>query len=141
MPIAQMNWGRMKFAPVDPRMSEFMGALGRVYAQAEAHPGFIWRIPDEQAAQDMAALGHDDRVSATVSVWDSIEALRDYTFNTEHGAFLKRTSEWFEAVEGPQLVIWRADRLSRPGFGEAFNRLDHLRKHGNSDLAFGWPET
>ncbi len=37
MAIAQMNWGRMKFAPDDPRLSEFMSSLGKVYALAEAH--------------------------------------------------------------------------------------------------------
>lgn len=140
MPIAQMNWGRMKHAPDDTRMTEFMDALDRVYALAENHPGFIWRIPDDDAAQGLAALGHDEKVSATVSIWQSVDDLRDYTFNSEHGAFLKRTSEWFETVEGPQLVIWKVDALTRPGFTEAFQRLDHLREHGASELAFGWPD-
>ena len=139
MAIAQMNWGRMKFAPADSRLSEFMGALARVYAQAEAHPGFIWRIPDDGAAQELAALGYDDRMSATVSVWQSVEDLRDYTFNSEHGDFLKRTTEWFETVEGPQLVIWSVDSLARPGFREAFERLEHLKAHGDSEMASGWP--
>ena len=47
MAIARMNWGRMKFAPDDSNLSEFMGALGRVFALAEAHPGFIWRLSDD----------------------------------------------------------------------------------------------
>ena len=141
MAIAQMNWGRMKFAPDDPRLSEFMGALDRVYAQAEAHPGFIWRVPDDDAAQELAALGHDERLSATVSVWRSVGALRDYTFNSEHGAFLQRAAEWFETVDKPQLVIWDVDELTRPRFREAFERLEHLRQHGDTEFAYGWPET
>lgn len=140
MAIAQMNWGRMKFAPDDPRLSEFMDALARVYAQAEAHPGFIWRIPDDDVAGQLAALGHDNRVSATVSVWDSVASLRDYTFQTEHGQFLDRASEWFETVEGPQLVIWDVAENTRPDFDEAFSRLDHLRQNGDSDFAYGWPK-
>ena len=77
MAIAQMNWGRMKHAPDDLRMSEFMGALARVYALAESHPGFIWRMPDDHVARDLAALGHDEKVSATVSVWECVADLRD----------------------------------------------------------------
>lgn len=138
MAIAQMNWGRMKFAPNHPRLSEFMDALERIYTQAEAHAGFIWRIQSEAAAQELAALGYDDRMSATVSVWRSVEYLRDYTFNSEHGTFLKRTAEWFEAVDGPQLVIWDVDPYTRPGFREAFDRLEHLRQHGDSEIAGGW---
>ena len=33
---------------------------------------------------------------ATVSVWRSVGEIRDYTFNSEHGAFLQRAAEWFE---------------------------------------------
>ena len=56
MAIAQMNWGRMRFAPDDPRLSEFMAALDTIYRQAEAHRGFIWRIPDDDVAQELKAL-------------------------------------------------------------------------------------
>ncbi len=140
MAIAQMNWGRMRFAPVDPRLSKFTNALDHIYAAAEAHPGFIWRIHDENAARELTALGYDDRVSATVSVWQSIEDLRDYTFNSEHGEFLKRSPEWFEPVAGPQLVIWNVTANAKPGFSEAFERLDHLISRGDSDRAYGWPD-
>ena len=139
MAIAQMNWGRMKFAPDDPRLSEFMDALAYVYGLADAHPGFLWRIPDEAAATDLAELGYDDRTSATVSVWRSVDDLRDYTFNSLHGEFLDRKGEWFEKVDGPQLVIWNVEADARPDFREAFDRLDHLRTYGDSDHAYGWP--
>ena len=139
MAIAQMNWGRMKFAPDDPRLSEFMAALDPVYGQAEAHRGFIWRISEAAAAQELKALGHDDSISATVSVWQSIADLKDYTFNSDHGLFLERSAEWFEKVEVPQLVIWDVAQDARPGFREAFDRLAHLRQHGDSDVAYGWP--
>ena len=138
MAIAQMNWGRMRYAPDDPRLAEFMGALDAVYGLAEAHPGFIWRMPDDAVALQLPALGFDDRVSATVSVWRSVGDLRDYTFNSRHGGFLDRKAEWFEAVEGPQLVIWDVDVDARPDFAEAFARLDHLRRHGDGAHARGW---
>ena len=138
MAIAQMNWGRMRFAQDDPRLAEFMGALDAVYALAEAHPGFLWRIPDADVAPQLLALGFDDRISATVSVWRNVDDLRDYTFNGQHGMFLDRKAEWFDPVEGPQLVIWDVEDTARPGFAEAFARLDHLRNHGDSSFARGW---
>ena len=140
MLIAQMNWGRMKHAPDHPNLSEFTEALADVYALAEMHPGFVWRIPDDAAAEGLKLLGYDNRVSATVSVWQNIESLRDYTFNSLHGEFLDRKAEWFEQVTGPQLVIWNVEHGEHPGFAEAFERLDYLRIHGDSDHAFGWPD-
>ena len=138
MAIAQMNWGRMLHSLSDPRMSEFSDALERVYKDAENHPGFRWRISDEAAAVQLEQLGFDDKVSATVSVWDSVDALRAYTYETEHGVFLRRAKEWFEKVEGPQLVIWPVEGLAMPTFAEAFARLERLRKEGPTDAAYAW---
>ncbi|SLN23519.1 hypothetical protein ROA7450_00936 [Roseovarius albus] len=139
MAIAQMNWGKMRYPLDDPRMAEFSDALAQIYALAEAHPGFIWRIPDAEATQQLQDLGFDDKTSATVSVWENAETLKDYTFETLHGDFLSRKHEWFETVSGPQLVIWPVTTTSRPSFGEAFDRLNHLKSHGNTPEAYGWP--
>ncbi len=139
MTIAQMSLARLRFAPGDPRVAEFFDNLDAVYQSAAGHPGFIWRLPDVQAAHQLAALGHDDRTSATVSVWRSVADLHDFTFSGAHGEFFDRRAEWFEKFEGPQLVIWRADATARPDFGEAFARLERLRRHGPTDHAHGWP--
>lgn len=139
MAIAQMNWGRMRFALSDPRMTEFADALEDVYGLAEVHNGFIWRISDGDAEQQLIAMGHDERTSATVSVWESVEALKDYTFQTRHGTFLELASAWFEKVEGPQLVLWNAEHTDQPTFREAFERLEHLKKYGDTSRAYGWP--
>lgn len=136
--IAQMNWGRMRWPPNDLRLGPFIESLETVYAEAANHPGFIWRIPDtEMAAQAMEA-GFDNRISATVSVWQSIEALRDYTFNSSHGRWMARRSEWFEVVDGPQLVIWPVKAHSRPSLREALERLHHLKTNGPTIRAGSW---
>ena len=119
-------------------LAEFEGALDRIYGLAERHPGFIWRIPDEDIATQLAQHGFDHKTSATVSVWRSYEDLRNYTYQSEHGTFLKRASEWFEAVSGPQLVIWNVEENEKPDFSEAMKRLEFLRSNGPSPEAFGW---
>jgi hypothetical protein len=139
MAIAQMNWGRLQFPLTDSRMAEFDASLEDLYLLAEAHPGFIWRIPDGIAADQLQVLNFDERISATVSVWDTVEALKDYTFESLHGDYLKRAGEWFEAVDGPQLVIWNVDQTNRPSFREAFNRLEILKRDGPTDDIYGWP--
>lgn len=139
MAIAQMNWGQLRFPLSDRRMAEFERSLEPVYRLAEEHPGFIWRVPDEQAAEQLQALNFDEKISATVSVWKSVDALKDYTFNSLHGEYLKRSDEWFDPVDGPQLVIWTVEPSSRPGFAEAFDRLEALKNFGPTQDTYGWP--
>ena len=138
MTIAQMNWGKLRFSLEDIRMAEFTKSLDKVYQLAESHPGFIWRIPDNQSELQLADLGFDKLISSTVSVWDNLGSLKDYTYNSIHGVYLKRSSEWFKIIDGPQLVIWDVKKNNQPTFKEAFERLDYLKNNGPSDFAYGW---
>ncbi|MBT1157291.1 DUF3291 domain-containing protein [Aminobacter anthyllidis] len=44
-------------------------------------------------------------------------------------AYLKRTSEWFDTVDGPQLVVWDIEVCARPSFFEAWERLQELKQN------------
>ena len=138
MAIAQMNWGRLKFSLKDKRMKEFTESLNKIYSLAENHSGFIWRIPDNQSELQLSDLGFDKMISATVSVWANIDSLKDYTYNSLHGFYLKRSSEWFKKIDGPQLVIWNIENNNQPTFKESFDRLKYLKENGPSDHAYGW---
>ena len=140
MAIAQMNWGRLKFSLEDKRMREFADSLNEVYSLAENHPGFIWRMSDKQSESQLADLGFDKFISSTVSVWKDINSLKDYTYNSLHGVYLKRSSEWFKKIDGPQLVIWNTDNDAKPTFKESFNRLEYLKNNGSTDYAYSWEE-
>jgi len=138
MAIAQMNWGRMLFPLEDMRMAEFAASLDGVYRLAELHQGFIWRIPDVEANAQLQNLGFDNMISSTVSIWETIDDLKAYTYETLHGDFIKRKSKWFENVEGPQLVIWNVEPKDRPTFEHAFERLEALKRDGPTENAYGW---
>ena len=138
MAIAQMNWGRLKYLLEDKRMTEFSKSLNKVYGLAENHPGFIWRISDNQSAAQLADLGFDKLISSTVSVWKDIESLEDYTYKSLHGFYLKRSSEWFQKIDGPQLVIWNVESDNQPTFKESFDRLEHLKNKGPTNYAYAW---
>ena len=138
MTIAQMNWGRLKYPLQDKRMSEFTDSLHNVYILAENHPGFIWRISESESELQLYDLGFDNLISSTVSVWNNIESLKDYTYNSLHGVYLKRSSEWFEKIDGPQLVIWNCEKDAQPNFKDSFDRLENLKNKGPTDYAYGW---
>ena len=119
-------------------MIEFSKSLNEVYGLAENHPGFIWRISDNQSALQLSDLGFDKLISSTVSAWKDIESLEDYTYNSLHGLYLKRSSEWFQKIDGPQLVIWNVENDNQPTFKELFDRLEHLKNNGPTDYAYVW---
>ena len=138
MAIAQMNWGRLKY-PVDhPLLSKFLGELEEVYGLAEQSPGFIWRLDEETLQEQLVVSGWDIRSSVTVSVWETEADLRRFTFDTVHGKYLDKRLEWYEVVEGPQLVMWTVDRNEKPDFLTALNRLEYLKNNDSTEYTFGW---
>lgn len=133
--LAQLNIARMKFAPDDPAMADFMAALDPVNASAEAAPGFVWRMvsgPDDPQAQRAFEA---DGWLLNISVWRSVSDLRRFVRSSAHLSIMARRSEWFEAVEF-NLCLWWVTDGHRPSFDEAMTRLEHLRVHGPTPTAF-----
>jgi hypothetical protein len=140
--VAHLNVAVLRHDWDDPRVAEFVENLDRVNAVAERAPGFVWRMGDaemEAGQTDPAgAFGGQPRVASTLSVWQTPEQLADFVHRTVHGAFLRRRAAWFEAPDARHFVMWRVPAGHRPGLDEALARLEHLRRHGDSDHAFGW---
>ena len=138
--IASFNLGRLVAPCDDPAVAGFVDNVERVNALAALSPGFVWRADDTRLAAAFAAgvLPADDRLAATLAVWESVEALRRFVHRTLHGRFLARRALWFEPAEGPSHVMWPVPRDHRPGVAEAVNRLERLARHGAGPDAFDW---
>ena len=134
--LAQMNIARLSAPLDDPRLADFVGALERVNALADASPGFVWRLQSESGnATDVRAYP-DERIIVNMSVWESVDALRAYVYRGDHAGVLRRRREWFEPFEGPFQVLWwvAAGHTPTPAQGKA--RLEHLAAHGPTAHAF-----
>jgi hypothetical protein len=137
--LAQLNIGRFRYEVDDPRMADFMNNLALVNGIAERTPGFVWRYQDATGnATDTRPFDGDPRMAVNLSVWESVEALERYVYQTVHKRFYGRRAEWFEHIEGPYFVMWWVPAGYRPTVEEAIERLDHLKRNGPSDHAFGW---
>lgn len=134
--LAQLNVGRL-VAPTDsPVVAEFMEALDRINALAEASPGFVWRFQtDAGNATDVKAFD-DDQLLLNISVWESVEALADYVYRSDHTSFLRRRREWFEKTDLPVVTMWWVPAGHVPTVDEAVERMRHLQAHGPSAHAF-----
>jgi hypothetical protein len=141
MHIAQLNIGRFRYETDDPRMADFMNNLERVNAIAERSPGFVWRYTDATGnATDTRPYDGDPLMAVNLSVWESIEALETFVWQTVHKRFYARKHEWFDKSGGAYFVLWHVPAGLRPSVQEAIERLEHLKKHGPSEYAFGWQD-
>ena len=136
MHLAQLNVGRLRASIDHPSIDDFRENLAPVNALAEASPGFVWRLQDDGGnATGIKPFG-DDLEIVNLTVWESIEALADFTYRTGHAAFLRRRREFFEAPSQPILCLWWIPEGTIPTVEDAIDRLEHLRAHGPSPRAF-----
>jgi Domain of unknown function (DUF3291) len=134
--LAQMNVARL-VAPVDsPVVAEFMGALDTINALAERSPGFVWRLQSESGnATDILATD-DPLFIVNMSVWESIESLRDYVYKTAHVEYLRRRREWFEKALEMHMALWWLPAGELPTVEGGLQRIALVREHGPTAQAF-----
>ena len=141
MHLAELNIGRL-IAPVDdPRVAAFMAALDRVNGLGKRSPGFVWMMEgsgEPGTGNTEHKLDDDAQFVANLTVWESVETLEHFVWNTVHRQFYERRAEWFEVLGAQHFVMWWVPEGHRPTLDEALARLDHLKAHGASDRAFGW---
>ena len=135
--IAQVNIGRL-IAPVeDPRMAEFVNALDRINALADAQPGFVWRLTGAgNNATDLRPDPGDERLAVNASVWESIDQLAAFAYRSEHREFVRRRHEWFETPQQAYLALWWVRAGHTPSLAECTERLARVRADGPTAHAF-----
>jgi hypothetical protein len=136
MHLAQLNVGRLRAPMEDPQIDDFRNNLEPINALAEASPGYVWRLQDEHGdATGIKPFG-DELEIVNLTVWESIEALADFTYRTGHVELLRRRREFFEAPSQPIVCLWWIPEGTIPTVEDAIARLEHLREHGPTPTAF-----
>lgn len=136
--LAQLNVARLR-EPLDhPDLKPFVDWLAIVNGDAEAAPGFVWRLVDDEGIGATAirpAWASDDLI-VNLTVWETVETLRDFFLSGRHLEIMRRRREFFRPHDGPYLVLWWVDAGHIPDLDEAKTRLDHLTSVGPSPDAF-----
>ena len=134
--IAQLNVARARAETDSPVLADFMAALDRINALADAAPGFVWRLQSESGNATDIRPSADPLFLINLSVWSSVEALFEFVYKTAHTQVMARRREWFEAAVEAYQVLWWIPAGHVPTVDEALERLAHLRTHGPSPHAF-----
>ena len=136
MHLAQLNIGRL-LKPIDhPQIAEFVNNLDSINALAESSPGFIWRMQDDSGNATHIKVFDDPLIIANMSVWESVEALKDFTYQSGHVEFMKKRTQWFEKYKSNYMVLWWIPVGHRPSLAEATERLAHLDANGATPSCF-----
>jgi uncharacterized protein DUF3291 len=134
--LAQLNVGRTVAPIEDPLLADFVANLDPINALGDASPGFVWRLQDEFGAATSIRAFDDPLMIVNLTVWESIEALREFAYRSGHVEFLRRRREWFVPLGGPSLVVWWIPAGHRPTIEEARERLERLTADGPTPDAF-----
>jgi len=137
--LAQFNVSKMR-APLDsPIMRGFVEQLVPIHELADNSPGFVWRYQEENGHSSAVRPYSDPLIMINLSVWESVESLKQFTYRTKHLQVIRDGKKWFEPYDGqPYLAMWWTPKGHLPAVQEAMNRLEWLKEKGGSSYAFGW---
>jgi hypothetical protein len=136
--LAEVNIARM-LAPLDSLvMADFVANLNPINELAEKSEGFIWRLKDDTNNATSIKIYNDDFIIVNMSVWRNIETLFEYVYRSNHVEFYKRRKEWFEKMPQMHMAMWYVPIDKRPTVAEAVERIECLRKHGETPYAFSF---
>ncbi len=135
--LAQCNIAVANGPTDSPVMAEFMEALDAINAVADASPGFVWRLQEENGNLTDVRVFDDDDLLINISTWESIDAFRAYVYGDLHGPYVKRRREWFtKPADLPVQVMWWVPAGTRVTALEGRERLERLAANGPSPEAF-----
>ncbi|MEZ9998808.1 DUF3291 domain-containing protein [Vibrio lentus] len=136
MKLAQLNIALAKYALDAPEIKDFVDNLDLVNGIAESSEGFVWRLKDESGDATNIKAFDDPNMIVNMSVWDSVDSLKNFMFRTHHRDFMRRKNEWFHRLAEDTYVLWWVEDDYIPSLDEAIERLDHLREVGDTPYAF-----
>jgi Domain of unknown function (DUF3291) len=134
--LAQVNVGVLR-EPLDaPATAGFVAALEPINQLADHSPGFVWRLQTPEGDFTAIRAFDDDRILMNMSVWESLETLRAFTYASRHLDLLRSRREWFHRMADAHLALWWVPAGHVPTIGEAVEHLELLRRRGPSPDAF-----
>lgn len=118
------------------RMRGFANRVDPINDLAQQAPGFVWRPTSERMMNDLLRLGRDPMLEAfNLSVWESVEALWEFTFRGLHLETVKLSDKWFDPATALD-VMWWVPAGYQPTTEEGLAKLDLVKRDGPTENGF-----
>ena len=138
--LAHANVARMR-GPIEVSvMAGFVERLEPLNALADESPGFVWRYQTDAGDATEVRVFNDELILFNMSVWESIEALENYVYRSNHIEALQKKAEWFERANRASLALWWIEAGYIPSVEEAKERFDILWSDGPNAEVFTFKE-
>lgn len=134
--LAQVNIARGKGTLDSPAMRDFAAQLDSINSLAERSPGFVWRYIAPVDDDTVEAVFGDPLIVFNMSVWESVEALYDYAFRSDHRGPMRDRRRWFTKLDRAHAALWWVPVGSTPSVHEARERLRLIDEKGATSDAF-----
>ncbi len=134
--IAEINIARLRAPLDDPLIADFVANLDRINALAEQSPGFVWRLKGDGNSATNLRVYDDSYIIVNLSVWDSVDALYQYTYYSDHTTLFRRRTAWFTRLDTPYFAMWWIPAGTTPTVAEAQAALERLLRDGPTPFAF-----
>lgn len=134
--IAQANVALGRAPLTDPAMRGFVEQLDYINALADRARGFVWRAQTEDGDATAIRVFDDPLVIFNMSVWESIEDLYAYVFESDHTGPVRDRRTWFAKMDRPHSVLWWIPVGEHPSVAQAEERLRLLHEQGPTPFAF-----
>ena len=134
--LAQINIGRLVAPITDPQIAGFVSQLEPINQLAEQSPGFVWRLQSDQGNATDLAYNEDPTMLLNMSVWESVESLKAFTYNSQHMQVFKQRKDWFQKLDLPHYCLWWVPIGHLPTVAEGRDRMEHYQQHGATAKSF-----
>lgn len=134
--IAQVNVARALADADSEIMIGFVSRLEEINALADSSPGFIWRLQSDEGDATSIDVFDDNLMLINMSVWDGIESLKTFVYQTVHIELIRDREAWFSKLGVAHQALWWIPAGHIPSEDEAKEKLEHIRQHGPGQEAF-----
>lgn len=144
--LAAYNFGVFKRPAEDTANAGWRARHDPLMTHVGNAPGFIARSgyegdpgPDSWGKQIFPRFYEergDGWSPATLSLWQNLESLFNFTYTGLHREAFSLGNTWFERGEWPPYVLWWVPVEHQPIWSEGVARFEHLHDHGPTSHAF-----
>lgn len=134
--LAQVNIAKL-LQPIDsPLLADFVAQLDQINALADQSKGFVWRLKGEIENATALRVFEDPMIIINMSVWETLEDLKEFTYKTAHTGVMKDRFKWFEKPQNAHLALWWTPVGHTPTPQEAKERLASINKNDSTSFSF-----
>lgn len=146
--LAIYNFGVFTEPSEHPTNDDWHAREGPIFDRLANASGFITRsgYDDDPAlkswGEQVLPRFYEERgdgwAPATLSLWESLETLFEFTYKGLHKEAFARGKQWMVRGDWPPYVLWWVKHDHQPNWAEGVERFEHLHDHGSTAKAFNF---